>query len=93
MHDFKGSWDGYLLMIKFSHNNSYNATTQIILLSLYYKRCRSFIGWFKIGKVDLIGQELIFEGMKVVRLIWEKLRTSQSQKKVIIRYEETGAQI
>ncbi|WMV08643.1 hypothetical protein MTR67_002028 [Solanum verrucosum] len=46
-----------------------------------YGWCTSPIGWFEVGEVALIGPELVHEAMEKVRLIRERLKTTQSQRK------------
>lgn len=41
--------------------------------SLYCKRCRSLIGLFEVGKVSLIGLELVHEVIENIWLIKERL--------------------
>ena len=51
--DFKGSWDDHLPLIEFTYNNSYHSSIRMnIFESLYSRRCRSPIGWFKVGEVQ-----------------------------------------
>ncbi|WMV38214.1 hypothetical protein MTR67_031599 [Solanum verrucosum] len=33
---------------------------------IYDRRCKSLIGWFEVGEVDLIGPELVHEAMENV---------------------------
>ncbi|WMV33417.1 hypothetical protein MTR67_026802, partial [Solanum verrucosum] len=48
---------------------------------LYGRRCRSPIGWFEGYEVGLIGPDLIHQDMKKVKVIQERLKTSQSHQK------------
>ncbi|XP_070056079.1 uncharacterized protein [Nicotiana tomentosiformis] len=49
--------------------------------ALYSRRCRSPIGWFKIGEAELIGPNLVHQAMEKVKIIKEWLRTAQSRQK------------
>ncbi|XP_070015658.1 uncharacterized protein [Nicotiana sylvestris] len=49
--------------------------------ALYGRRCRSPIGWFKVGEVELIGPYLIHQAMEKVKIIKERLKTVQSRQK------------
>ncbi|XP_070045178.1 uncharacterized protein [Nicotiana tomentosiformis] len=49
--------------------------------ALYGRRCRSPIGWFKIGKEYLIGPDLMHQAMEKVKIIKERLKTAQSGQK------------
>ena len=61
---------------------SYHASIQIAPFeALYGRKCRSPIGWFEVGEIALIGQDLVFDAMKKVRLIRERLKSAQSRQK------------
>lgn len=49
--------------------------------TLHDRRCRYLIVWFEVGEVSLIGTELVHEDIEKVRLIRERLITSQSRQK------------
>ena len=70
--DFGGNWDSYLPLVEFSYNNSYQASIQMAPFeALYGRRCRSPIGWFKIGEVKLLGPDLVQDSINKVHLIRE----------------------
>ncbi|XP_049354785.1 uncharacterized protein LOC125819393 [Solanum verrucosum] len=80
--DFKGSWDDHLPLIEFAYNNSYHFSIQMAPYeALYGRRCRSPIGWFEVGKAQLIGPDLVHQAMEKVKVIQEKLKTAQSRQK------------
>ena len=82
MLDFKGIWDEHLALIKFTYNNSFHATIGMALFeALCGRRCRSPIGWFKVGDAAAAGPDAVFEAMEKVKLIWERLKTAQSRQK------------
>ncbi|WMV37690.1 hypothetical protein MTR67_031075 [Solanum verrucosum] len=79
---FKGNWDDHLPLIEFSYKNSYHSSIQMTPFeALYGRRCMSPIVWFEVGKVTLIGTELVHEAMEKVRLIRERLKMAQSRQK------------
>ena len=50
--------------------------------ALYGKRSKSLIGWFKkVGEARLIGPDLVHQAVEKVKVIQEKLKTSQSRQK------------
>ncbi|XP_070017786.1 uncharacterized protein [Nicotiana sylvestris] len=49
--------------------------------ALYGRRCRSPIGWFKVGEAGLIGPDLVHQAIEKVKIIKERLRTTQSRQK------------
>lgn len=79
--DFKGNWDDHFLLIEFANISSYHSSIDMDPFeSLYGRRCISLIGWFEVGKVVLIGPELVYKAIEKVRLIREMLRMAQSRQ-------------
>ncbi|WMV08142.1 hypothetical protein MTR67_001527 [Solanum verrucosum] len=80
--DFKENWDDHLPLIEFAYNNSYHSIIQMGLdEALYGRRCRSPIGWFEVGEAGLIGPNLVHQFMEKVKVIQERLKTTQSHQK------------
>ncbi|XP_070054114.1 uncharacterized protein [Nicotiana tomentosiformis] len=49
--------------------------------ALYGRRCRSPVGWFKVGETELYGPDLIHRAIEKVKVIQERLRMTQSRQK------------
>ena len=49
--------------------------------ALYGSKCRSPIGWFKVGEFDLIGPYAIYEVADKVWLIRDRLKMAESRQK------------
>ncbi|WMV46804.1 hypothetical protein MTR67_040189 [Solanum verrucosum] len=49
--------------------------------ALYERRCGFPIGWFEVGEVGLIGPDLVHKAMEKVKIIQERLKTTQSRQK------------
>nr|XP_009763617.1 PREDICTED: uncharacterized protein LOC104215500 [Nicotiana sylvestris] len=49
--------------------------------ALYWRRCRSPIGWFEVGETELLGPYLVYQAMEKVNLIQRHLKTAQSRQK------------
>ena len=80
--ELKGSWDDHLPLIEFAYNNSYHSSIGMAPFeALYGRRCRSPVGWFKVGEVALLGPDLVMEALEKVRMIRERLKTAQSRQK------------
>ena len=80
--DFKGNWVEYLPLIKFSYNNNFQSSIGMTPCeALYGRPCRSPMCWMEPGEAILIGQELVQETTSKVRIIREKLLTTQSRQK------------
>ncbi|XP_069144097.1 uncharacterized protein [Solanum lycopersicum] len=81
--DFRGNWDYHLPLIEFSYNNSYHLNIGMAPFeALYGRRCRSPIGWFKVGESSILGQEIIHEALEKVRVIKDRLATAYSRQKL-----------
>ncbi|XP_070034402.1 uncharacterized protein [Nicotiana tomentosiformis] len=79
---FKGNWDDHLPLIDFSYNKSYHFGIKMAPYeALYGRRCRSPIGWFQVGKAELIGPDLVYQVVVKVNLIQEHLKKAQSPQK------------
>ena len=58
--EFEDSWDQHLSMLEFAYNNSYQSSIQMAPYeALYGRKCRSPIGWFKVGDRQLLGPDMI----------------------------------
>ncbi|XP_070005476.1 uncharacterized protein [Nicotiana sylvestris] len=70
-------WDDDLPLIEFAYNNNFHASIQMAPFeALYGRRCRSPIGWFKVGEVELIGPDHVYQAMDKVKIIKEMLKTT-----------------
>ena len=48
--DVPGAWEGFLPLVKFAYNNSYQATIEIATYeALYERKCRSPVHWDEAG--------------------------------------------
>ena len=70
--DFKSSWVDHLPLVEFTYNNSYHASIKMAPFeALYGRRCRSLIGWYKVGETQLYGADLVHQVMEKVKIIRE----------------------
>ncbi|XP_070003095.1 uncharacterized protein [Nicotiana sylvestris] len=75
-------WDQFLPLAEFAYNNSYQSSIEMAPFeALYGRRCRSPIGWFDPGEAKLYGKDLVQDALDKVKLIQERLRTTQSRQK------------
>ena len=75
--DFKGSWDDHLPVIQFAYNNSYHSSIQMAPYeALYWRRCRSPVGWFEVSEAALIWSDPVLYAMEKVKFIRERLKTA-----------------
>ena len=52
-----------------------------LFVALYWRTCRSPVGWFKVGEAALIGPDSVLYAMNKVKLIRDRLNTIQSCQK------------
>lgn len=77
--DYKYNWDDHFPLIELANNNIYHSSIGMdLFVELYCRRCRSPIGWFEVGEVDLICPEFVDEAMNKFCLITDRLKTTQS---------------
>ncbi|XP_070001756.1 uncharacterized protein [Nicotiana sylvestris] len=75
--DFKGNWDDHFPLIECAYSNSFHASIQMAPFEeLYGRRCRSPIGWFKVGEAELIGSDLMHQAMEKFKIIKEFVNSS-----------------
>lgn len=80
--DYGGNWVEHLPLIEFADNNSYHLSIGLVpFKALYSRRCRSLIGWFKLGKMDMFGPDLVHQATEKVKVIWDRLQATQSRQK------------
>ncbi|XP_070054518.1 uncharacterized protein [Nicotiana tomentosiformis] len=74
--------DQYLPLAEFAYNNGYQSSIQIDPYeALYGRRCCSLVGWFEPGEARLLCTNLVREALEKVKLIQDRLRTTQSRQK------------
>jgi len=72
--NFKGNSNDNLTLIEFFYNNIYHYSIRMSPFEeLHGRSCRSPISWFEVGKMDLIGPELVHETMEKFQLIRYRL--------------------
>ena len=75
--NFRGKWDDHLPLIEFSYNNIYHSSIGMAPFeALYDRRCRSPVGWFKVGESSILGPEIIHEDLEKFRVISYRLDTA-----------------
>ncbi|XP_070002587.1 uncharacterized protein [Nicotiana sylvestris] len=80
--NFKGNWYDHLPLIEFAYNNSFHVSIQMAPFeALYGRRCRSPIGWLEVGEAELLGPNLVHQGLEKVKIIQERLKAAQSRQK------------
>lgn len=70
---FRGDWDKFLPLCKFSYDKSYQFNIDMVPFeALCGRGCRSPIGWFEVGDVKPLG-DLVKDSQDKVRSIQDKL--------------------
>lgn len=82
MLEIRGNWNDHVPFIEFTYNNSFHTTIGMTLFkALCGMRYRSFVGWFELGEMAMIGPNFMLEGMENVKLIRKRLKMAQSRRK------------
>lgn len=80
--DDRGSWDTLLPLVEFTYNNSYHASIGMAPYeALYGRKCQTPLCWYKDGESMLVGPELVQQTTEKVKIIQERMKTSQSRQK------------
>lgn len=80
--DFQGNLETHLPLVEFAYNDSYHSSLGIAPCeALYGRKCQSPICWAEDGDILLLGPELVQETTKKVKLIQQRLKTTQSRQK------------
>ncbi|KAA3466277.1 Retrovirus-related Pol polyprotein from transposon 17.6 [Gossypium australe] len=62
MLEFEGSWERYLSLAEFAHNNIYQPNTKMSPFdALYERKCRTPLYWSELSESKLVGTDLIRE--------------------------------
>jgi hypothetical protein len=76
------NWDKCLALAKFSYNNSYQSSLQMVPFeALYSRRCRTPLSWSETGECQIFGPDLVIEAEDKVKLIQANLKAAQSRQK------------
>jgi hypothetical protein len=69
-------------LVKFSYNNSYQATTQMApFVALYGHHCRSPVSWDDFTESITLGLDMLVQMTEQVKLIREKMKAAQDRQK------------
>ena len=79
---FKGSWEKWLPLAKFSYNNSYQASIKMAPSeALYGRKCRTPLNWIEPSKRRYFDIDFVTEAEDQVRIIQQHMKAAQSRKK------------
>src|SRR5215216_5662467 len=79
---FGMDWEKFIPFAEFAYNNSYQASLgKAPFEVLYGQRCRTPLNWSETGERQLFCPEMIQEAEEQVRIVREKLKTTQSRQK------------
>ena len=71
-----------MLLVEFSYNNNFQIRIGMAsYAALYGRKCRSLICWDGVGERKLLGPNLVQVIIEKIRLIQERLKTTQSRQK------------
>nr|GFC75687.1 putative reverse transcriptase domain-containing protein [Tanacetum cinerariifolium] len=80
--DFRKGWVNHLVLVKFSYNNSYQASTKVAPFeALYSQKCCSPVCWTKVGEAQIFGPKLIQETTEKIIQIKQKIQAARDRQK------------
>ena len=89
--EFRGSWDTHLPLMEFAYNNSYQASIGMAPYeALYGRKCRTPVCWDEVGERKLVGPEIVQVTCDQIKVIRDRLKSSQDRKKKVMRIIAVG---
>ncbi|KAK5785471.1 hypothetical protein PVK06_040061 [Gossypium arboreum] len=80
--EFSGSWERYLPLIEFAHNNSFQSSIKMAPYeALYGRKCRTPLFWTELGESKIFGVDLIKDAEQKVKVICESLKAATDRQK------------
>ena len=80
--DFSGSWDGYIPLMEFAYNNSYQSSIGMAPYeALYGRRCRAPMYWTKLDEHKIVGPDLVKDMEEKVQIIQQRLRAASDRQR------------
>ncbi|GJT66032.1 putative reverse transcriptase domain-containing protein [Tanacetum coccineum] len=80
--DFGKGWERHLPLVEFSYNNSYHASIKAAPFeALYGRKCRSPVGWAKVGDVQLTRPEIIYKTTEKIVQIRQCLQAARDRQR------------
>nr|GEU63521.1 retrotransposable element Tf2 [Tanacetum cinerariifolium] len=72
---WKGNWNDYICLVKFTYNNSWHASIKCAPFEMLYgRKCRALICWDQVG-------ERVIEGLEMIEVTNEKVIVSKEKLK------------
>ena len=80
--DFPGSWDGYISLMEFVYNNSYQSSIGVAPYeALYGRKCRTPVCWTELNEHKVIGPDIVRETEEEVRVIKQSLKAASDRQR------------
>ena len=80
--EFSRSWDRYILLIKFSYNNTYQSSIGMAPYeALYGRRCRTPMCWIELNEQKVIGPDIVKGTKAKVQVIRQRLKAANDRQK------------
>nr|GEW55824.1 putative reverse transcriptase domain-containing protein [Tanacetum cinerariifolium] len=83
--DFGKGWVNHLSLVKFSYNNIYHASIKAAPFeALYGRKCSSPVCLAEVGKVQLLGQDIVQETTEKIIQIKQRIQATHDRQKSYI---------
>ncbi|GKD04005.1 putative reverse transcriptase domain-containing protein, partial [Tanacetum coccineum] len=80
--DFGNAWVKHMPLVKFSYNNSYQASIKAAPFeALYGRKCHSFVCWAEVGEVQLTDPDLVQETSEKIIQINKRIQAARDRQK------------
>ena len=79
--DFPGSWDGYISLMEFAYNDSYQSSISMTPYeALYGRKCRNPICWIELNEHKVIGPDIVKDTEEKVWIIQQRLKAASDRQ-------------
>jgi hypothetical protein len=87
--EFGRNWEEHLSLVEFTYNNSYQTIIGMAPFeALYGRKCRTPLCWEEVGDRKLYGAELVQITTEKVRIIKDRMKVAQVDKRSMQIFEE-----
>ena len=83
--DQQKRWEDFLPLARFSYNNSYQSSIEMVPFEFLYRRpCRTLLSWDRLEDRVLIGPQVVKEMEEKMTMIRGRLKEAQDRQKTYV---------
>ena len=80
--EFSGSWDGYIQLMEFAYNTSFQLSIGMAPYeALYGRKCRTPVCWTELNEHKVIGLDIVKDTEEKVQVIRKRFKAANDRQK------------